>query len=203
MWSSSAFSGRPAAINRIFEAAAELQRFCSAQGYRFCFIGGLAVQRWGEPRVTNDADLTLITGWGTEEKFIEALLRHFRARREDAAEFARTRRILLLNAGNKVPLDVALAAIPFEERTIERASLWTIGPKIGLTTCSAEDLLIHKVFAGRGLDWLDVERILQRQRERLNFRLIFEELRPLLELKEAPENEEQLRQLMEREGLKL
>ncbi len=192
---------RSALINRILEAAAELQSFCEAQRYRFCFIGGLAVQRWGEPRVTNDADLTLLTGFGSEEEFVEALLRNFRPRRDDAAEFALQRRILLLKAANDVALDVALAAIPFEERTVERASAWKVSEKICLTTCGAEDLIIHKVFAGRDQDWLDVRGILQRQNRRLDFKLIFEELRPLLELKEEPENEERLRELMKREGL--
>lgn len=199
--SSSAFLGRPGAINRVFAAAAELQAFCAARQYRFCFIGGLAVQRWGEPRVTADADLTLLTGWGAEESFIEPLLGNFRARHEGAAEFARTRRVLLLDASNGVPLDLALAALPFEERTIQRASAWKVNDEISLTTCSAEDLLIHKVFAGRGLDWLDVERILQRQNKKLDFELIFAELGPLLELKEEPENEDRLRQLAKREGL--
>jgi len=49
-----------------------------------CFIGGIAVQRWGEPRFTADADLTLLTGVGGEEKFIDPLLSHFRPRRSDA-----------------------------------------------------------------------------------------------------------------------
>ena len=189
------------AINRILEAAAELQAFCERQRYRFCFIGGLAVQRWGEPRVTNDADLTLITGFGPEEKFVDALLHNFRGRRPDAAEFALRRRVLLLMAENNVPLDISLGGIPFEERCVARASDWKVSDEITLTTCSAEDLLVHKVFAGRGLDWLDIERILQRQNRKLDFKLIFEELRPLLELKEEPENEDKLRELMKREGL--
>lgn len=159
------------------------------------------MQRWGEPRVTNDADLTLLTGWGSEEKFVDSLLTQFRPRHEGAGEFALRRRVLLLTAANDVPLDVALAAVPFEERSVARASAWRISDAISLTTCSAEDLVIHKSFANRDLDWLDIERILQRQGQRLNFSLIFEELRPLLELKEEPENEEKLRALMKREGL--
>lgn len=51
-----------------------MQEFYRSQDWRFCFIGGLAVQRWSEPRVTDDVDLTLITGFGTEEPFIDALL---------------------------------------------------------------------------------------------------------------------------------
>lgn len=46
----------------ILAAAGELQRFCERQGWRFCLIGGVAVQRWGEPRFTQDVDLTLLTG---------------------------------------------------------------------------------------------------------------------------------------------
>ena len=98
---------------------------------------------------------------------------------------------------------MALGGVPFEERSVERSSLWTVSENIRLTTCSPEDLVIHKTFASRARDWLDLERIVQRQGNRLNFRLIFEELRPLLELKEEPENEERLRQLMKREGLEI
>lgn len=40
----------------LLEAAAELQTVCGAHGWRYCFIGGLAVLRWGEPRETVDVD---------------------------------------------------------------------------------------------------------------------------------------------------
>ena len=68
-------------------------------------------------------------------------------------------------------------------------------------TCSAEDLVVHKAFANREQDWADIERILMRQIKRLNVDLIFKELRPLLELKEAPEIEDRLRKMMEKEKL--
>jgi len=47
-------------MNPIFAAAYDLQTFCERAGWSFCFIGGIAVQRWGEPRFTQDADLTLL-----------------------------------------------------------------------------------------------------------------------------------------------
>ena len=53
-------------MNPIFAAALEVQAFCQARGVRFCFIGGLALQRWGEPRLTQDVDLTVISGFGRE-----------------------------------------------------------------------------------------------------------------------------------------
>jgi hypothetical protein len=51
-------------LNPLFEAASRLQQFCSDQKWSFCFIGGVAAQRRGEPRFTKDADLTLLTGTG-------------------------------------------------------------------------------------------------------------------------------------------
>jgi hypothetical protein len=50
-------------VNEVIRAAAELQAVCESQSWRFCFIGGLALQRWGEPRETVDVDLTLLTGF--------------------------------------------------------------------------------------------------------------------------------------------
>ncbi len=58
----------------VLAAASEVQRFCQHHGWRFCFIGGVAVQRWGEPRFTQDVDLTLLTGFGGEEFFTDTVL---------------------------------------------------------------------------------------------------------------------------------
>jgi hypothetical protein len=57
-------------VNALIRAAADLQAVCEANQWRFCFIGGLAVLRWGEPRETIDVDLTLITGFGRERAFV-------------------------------------------------------------------------------------------------------------------------------------
>ena len=54
-------------MNLVFQAADTLQTFLREQQWRFCFIGGLAVQHWGEPRVTRDVDVTLLVGFGYEE----------------------------------------------------------------------------------------------------------------------------------------
>jgi len=175
-------------LNPIFRAALEIQSFCERNRWRFCLIGGVAVQRWGEPRLTVDVDLTLLTGFGQEEGFVDRLLREFAGRRPDSREFALQSRVLLLQSSRGIPLDVALGAIPFEERTIERASRYDFGQGCSLTTCSAEDLIVHKCFAGRDKDWMDVDGILIRCKRQLNLSLIREELAPLLALKNAGED---------------
>jgi len=181
-------------MNGVITAAAELQTFCERQGWRFCFIGGVALQRWAEPRETIDVDLALLAGFGSEDAFIEALLAEFQPRIKAAAEFARNRRVLLLRSDSGVGLDIALGALPFEELMIERSSLFNFPPEVPLRTCSAEDLIVLKAFAGRGQDWIDVERIIVRQTGKLDWDYVFDQLRPLAELKEAPQILEQLEQ---------
>jgi hypothetical protein len=183
-------------VNPIFAAALEAQDLCRAKGWAFCFIGALAAQRWGEPRLTQDVDLTVVTGFGAEEAYVDTLLATFAGRRDDAREFALRHRVLLLRSRAGVPIDVALGAIPFEERMVARASDFTIAPGATLRTCSAEDLVVLKALAGRDKDWLDIAGVAVRQAGRLDERLVWSELEPLLELKGAPEAARRLRAIL-------
>ena len=179
-------------MNALIAAAADLQSFCVDRGWRFCFIGGLAVQRWGEPRETVDVDVTILTGFGTEQPFIEALVASFEARIPDAAAFAAANRVLLLQAPSGVGLDIALGGLPFEEAAVARSSLFTFPPNVPLRTCSAEDLVVLKAFADRPKDWVDIEGILIRQSATLDWAYVRTHLSALAELKEAPELVEKL-----------
>jgi len=183
-------------IIKVLDAAQEIEIFCVAQKWKFCFIGGLAIQRWGQPRMTADADLTLLTGFGQEPPYLDTLLASFKARRADARKFALVNRVLLLEASNQVGIDIGIGALPFEENSINRASRAEIAPGYVLTTCCAEDLIVHKAFASRPQDWLDVETILMRQNKKLNLKLVWEELTPLAELKGDPRIMENLIELV-------
>lgn len=185
-------------MNPVYAAAADLHAFFTERGWEFCLIGGVALQRWGEPRQTLDADFTLLSHFVRDEEFIDALLAAYPSRISDARDFALRARVLLLRHPNGVGLDVALGGIPFEVASVARSSEWQAVPGVTLRTCSAEDLIIHKVFAGRTQDWADVERVLQRQGEGLNIALIEAELAPLLALKECPESLERFRGLARR-----
>ena len=69
------------ALEGLLLAAARVQVSFLEHGWRFCFIGGVAVQRWGNPRFTRDLDITLLTGFGDEKKFVDVLLEELRPRR--------------------------------------------------------------------------------------------------------------------------
>jgi hypothetical protein len=184
-------------VNPIFAAALEVQEFCRARGLRFCFIGGLALQRWGEPRLTQDVDLTVISGFGREHEYADQFLAAFAPRIPDARAFALRYRVLLLLGRNGIPLDVALGAMPFEERAVNRSVLFLVAEGISLQVCAAEDLIVFKAFAGRAQDWIDIEGIVIRQHGRLDEERIWRELVPLLELKEDAQAEPRLRTLLE------
>lgn len=91
-------------MNEVICAAARLQELCEAEAWGFCFIGGLAVLRWGEARETVDVDLTLLTGFGGESRFIDKLLGRYEARIEQPAEFALTRYRRRVLAPFRVPV---------------------------------------------------------------------------------------------------
>ena len=178
----------------LFEVGKQVQTFLDARKWRSCVIGGVAVQRWGEPRLTRDVDFTLLTGLGEEEMFVDEILKHFTSRISEAREFALTRRVMLLSSEDGTDIDLALGGLPFEEKAVNRASDFEFYPGMTLRTCSAEDLMVMKAFAGREQDWGDVKGIIARQ-ESLNWKLIYSELEPLCELKEAPEIVTRLKQL--------
>ncbi len=170
----------------VLSATCDLSDFLRQSNFPYCLIGGIANLRWGEQRFTADADVSLFTGFGDETRFIDACAARFAPRTSDAAAFAMESRMLLLQHENGVAFDIALAALPFEERCIARASEFELLPERSVRTCSAEDLIIQKVFAGRAKDWMDVEGVLQRVRT-LDWSLIDHELPPLLEVRGTPD----------------
>jgi len=184
-------------MNTVLGAALEVQRYLSRSGERFCFIGGIALQRWGEPRLTRDVDVTVLCPFGEEGSTADRLLTGFRPRIEDAREFAVRNRVLLIESEGGIAVDVAFGAVPFEERCVARSSEWQLAPEAILRTCEAEDLVVLKAFASRPQDWLDIEAIAIRQRQALDWKLVFEELEPLAAVRDVPGLLDRLRQLKE------
>lgn len=64
-------------MNGLFEAGLEVQKFMEKRKWAFCFIGALAVLRWGEVRTTQYIDISLFTGYGEEAGYVHSLLDSF------------------------------------------------------------------------------------------------------------------------------
>jgi hypothetical protein len=171
-------------VSPLSQAALDFRPSARPNGGRFASSAALPTRSGGKLRFTEHADLSLLTGFGNEERFIHPLLRRFAGRRPDAADFAIRSRVSLLRHANGVALDVGLAAFPCEEATIARARDCEVPGGLGqLRVCGPEDFIIYKVFAGRDHDRGDVTGVLERQRH-LNLELILRELPWLREARE-------------------
>lgn len=51
----------------LFTEARSLQKILESDGWDFFFVGGIAVQVWGQPRLTTDIGLTVFTGLRDEK----------------------------------------------------------------------------------------------------------------------------------------
>lgn len=185
-------------MRSLLQAGARVQARLLARGLQFCFIGGIANFRWGTPRLTNDLDLTVLAGFGGEGPIINALLEELEPRIPDAADFAWQHRVLLLRTADGFAVDVALGAMPFEESAITRSTEAELAPGAVLRTCSATDLVVHKAFAGRPQDWVDIEGVLIRQKGALDWPQLWADLTELAMLKEAPETLDELERVARR-----
>jgi hypothetical protein len=175
-------------------ALKELEEFFEFRGYDYCLIGGLAAIHWGEPRFTQDVDVVVVANLGEEEPVIDALLGKFssRLKASEARQFALDNRVLLLKSNSGVPIDISLGALGFEQQMIHRARRVTAvrGTKFRMAT--AEDIVVMKTIAGRHNDWRDIEGIIAKRGEKLDWSYIHGCLRPLLETLEHPERFSQL-----------
>jgi hypothetical protein len=138
-------------------------------------IGGLAVAVRGRPRMTRDADVTV----GLEPSELPRVLEAARAagfspRTEEPGSFvAKTGVLPLARTSDGWEVDLIFAGSPYEHEAIARATVEDL-QGVTLPVISAEDLVIHKVVAGRGRDLDDAEVILARQGARFDRPLVLE-----------------------------
>lgn len=150
-------------LPRLVRAAAGILQFLESKNRPACVIGGIVVSRWGEPRATTDVDLTVLAVFGDERTVLAELLAQYPSRIPEPEAFADASRIALLRLPEHINADVSLAAFPFEREVLERSTDWRLSEDLSIRTCSAEDLVIYKLVAGRPGDIQDVIGIVARQ----------------------------------------
>lgn len=148
---------------------------------------GLPSSSGGEPRATLDVDITVGPPEDDPATFLDRVQAVFPSRVSDLPAFARQTRVLPVRASNGVAVDISLAAPGYESLMLDRAVELPLGPRRRVRFCTAEDLIIHKALAGRGIDVQDIRGIITRQRDRLNTRYIRRWLRDFSAVLESPE----------------
>jgi predicted nucleotidyltransferase len=96
----------------------------------------------------------------------------------DPVAFVRAHRVLPVAAGDGMRVDLVAAGSPYETEAIGRATDVRVGDVV-LRVMSAEDLLIHKVVAGRFRDIEDARSVVRRAGSSLDVRLVRDVVEPL------------------------
>ncbi len=127
----------------------------------YMVIGGQAVLLYGEPRLTRDIDITL--GIGVEELGkVKKILRTMGLKilvKKDEEFVAKTLVLPAMDGQSGIRIDFTFSYSLYERQAIERAKEIKLG-RTSVRFASLEDLLIHKVIAGRPRDFEDVRTVL-------------------------------------------
>ena len=160
--------------------------FLSSHKVPYMVIGGLANSVWGEVRVTRDADFKVSIGDRPVSEFREWVLNRFPERETGVPPRLQSAHIIHIWAMPGVAVDLLVSIFDYERQAIERAVPMTIGG-VSARVCTAEDFVIHKVVANRDQDWIDVERVLIRQKSKLDQKYILDWLKQFAEALETPD----------------
>jgi predicted nucleotidyltransferase len=143
-------------------ALAAVSDWLTTANVAYAVVGGVAASLHGRPRVTKDVDVVAIveqSAWAKLLKAGEAW--GLRPRIEDALEFARTTRVLLLiHEETSIEVDLSFGMLPFERELVERAQTRTM-KQVRFPLASPEDVIVMKALALRPRDIADIESIVE------------------------------------------
>ena len=160
----------PPAPEDLSTILAQLARELTARRLPFMLIGGQAVLLHGRPRLTEDIDVAL----GVDPSRLADVRAVCDVLRldplpEDLEPFVR--RTFVLPARHRdtaLRVDFVFSSTPYEQQAIERAIRVTVAG-VSVPFATAEDLIIHKLFAGRALDWEDALGVARRKARELDW----------------------------------
>lgn len=151
----------------------KLAQYLDRQGIPYMIIGGQAVLVYGRPRLTRDIDITL--GIDTDKfAHIEELCHelHLRIHPENPEAFAGQTKVLPAEEPqSKIRLDFIFSFSPYEAQAIKRAKEVTVD-NYPVKFASCEDVITHKMVAGRAVDEEDVKDILIKRGKAIDLKYI-------------------------------
>jgi predicted nucleotidyltransferase len=144
----------------LLEPLGALQRLLERFENRGVIIGGVAASLLGQPRLTADLDAVILMSTQDLPRLIEiAANEGLKARISDAEDFARKRRVLLLqHETSGIKIDISLGILPFEVEMVERGQEIVLG-SLSVRLPTPEDLIIMKAVAYRPKDLEDIRAV--------------------------------------------
>ena len=139
----------------------------------YMVIGGQAVLLYGSPRLTRDIDITL--GVDTDKfSLLERVCRKLglKVLPENPQRFAKETNVLPAEeAKSKIRVDFIFSFSPYESQALKRTRKTSIGG-YPVKFASCEDVIIHKMIAGRAIDGEDVRNILIKNKNSIDVKYI-------------------------------
>lgn len=133
-----------------------------ARGVPYMVIGGHAAILYGEPRLTRDIDITVELGPDRLEDLLEVVREAGLVPAQGAEELARRNYVLpCSDPATYLDVDIILAVSAYEQEAMARTRTVVVGGA-GVRFAAPEDVLIHKIVAGRPRDIEDARAILVR-----------------------------------------
>lgn len=131
-------------------------------GFPYMVIGGQAVLLYGEPRLTKDIDITI----GADLDCLPEVLRVVETLGlrplVDPRTFTRQTMVLPCQEPESgIRVDLIFSFTPYEQQALGRTALVKLGDE-EIRFASLEDLVIHKIIAGRPRDLEDVTSVLRK-----------------------------------------
>jgi hypothetical protein len=124
-------------------------------GIPYMVVGGQAVLLYGEPRLTKDIDITLGADLTRLQDVISAVHDIGLTPLVDPSTFTRDTMVLpCSDPETGIRVDLIFSFSPYEQLAISRARVVRIGES-DVCFASLEDLLVHKIIAGRARDLED------------------------------------------------
>jgi len=125
----------------------------------YMIIGGQAVLLYGEPRLTKDIDITLGVGIKNLKDVIKTAAKiGGRPLPERVEAFVNSTFVLPVIVDGSIRVDFIFSLTEYERQAIARAKRVKIN-NVLVNFSSIEDIIIHKIFAGRPRDIEDVKSI--------------------------------------------
>ncbi|OHB79035.1 MAG: hypothetical protein A2Z25_12255 [Planctomycetes bacterium RBG_16_55_9] len=151
----------------------KIARHLDQQEIPYMIIGGQAVLVYGRPRLTRDIDITL--GVDTDKlAMIEDACKRLKLRLlvENPQDFVLDTRVLPTEEpASRIRVDFIFSFTEYESQAIKNSKKVLIND-YPVKFASCEDVIIHKMVAGRAIDQEDVVSILAKNRETIDLKYI-------------------------------
>ncbi len=150
----------------IFSALlARVGKTLEARGMPYMVIGGHAAILYGEPRLTRDIDITVGAGPDRLGDLLKVVREAGLVPASGAEELALRNYVLpCSDPATQIDVDIILSVSAYEQEAMGRTRAVPIG-EATVRFAAPEDVLIHKIVAGRPRDIEDARAILARSQQ--------------------------------------